>query len=617
MAYGFGGKILRVDLTHERIEIEKLDDAFYRRYIGGMGFVAYHLLREVKPGTDPLGPDNRLYFFTGVLTGIPVPGTGRNSIGAKSPLTGGFGESEVGGFFGVELKRTGYDGIIIEGKASHPVYLVVHDDTCEIRGAEPMWGKSTKESREMILEELGDDKVKLAQIGVAGENQVRIASIICDLRYAAGRGGMGAVMGSKNLKAVAVRGTKKPAIARPDKVMELARWMADNSKALVPSYHDIGTGSGVIGMSQSGGLPTRNFRSGSFEGVESLSPYTMRGNILKKMDGCFACPVKCKRVVEVESPYRVDPAYGGAEYETIASFGSNCGISDLRAIAKAHELCNAHSLDTISTGVAVSFAMECYENGILTKEDTGGLDLRFGNAEAMLALVDMIARREGLGAILAEGTARAAQRIGKGSERFAIHSKGQEIPMHEPRWKRGLGIGYAVSPTGGEHCSNVHDPMYEKDTPDMESVRVLGIIDTIPIDDLGPRKVRLFTYLLLYRYLQNSLVVCQFVPWRPDQISDLVSATTGWNTSVWELLKVGERSANMARLFNLREGFTAQDDRLPERFFEPEEAGGLGGLDRGRFEDALELHYAMMGWDMNGVPTRGKLYELGLEWALD
>lgn len=617
MGRSFKGKLLRINLGAELIEVENLPENAYRQYLGGRALASRYLLSEVPAATDPLGPDNPLMVFTGVLTGVPVPGTGRNSVGARSPLTGGFGESEVGGYFGVELKRAGYDGIIIEGKASHPVYLLIRDSEVQLRSAEALWGKTTGEARRRIFEAIGSDSAKMLLIGPAGESQVRISNIIADLKHAAGRGGLGAVMGSKNLKAIVVEGSGGVEVYDPSRVIDLARWMGRNFRTLAAAFHDIGTGSAIDAMSRFGGLPTHNFKGGSFTGADDLVPYRMRGNILKRMGGCFACPIRCKKVVEADEPYRVDPAYGGPEYETIAAFGSNCDISDIRAVAKAHELCNAYSLDTISTGVAVSFAMECFEKGLLTAKEAGGLEVRFGDPEATLRLIELIAKREGIGALLSEGVARAAQFIGKGAEEIAIHVKGQEVPMHEPRWKRALGVGYAVSPTGAEHMANLHDTLFAQPTPDFEAATTLGILEPVPVEDLGPAKVRLLTYWLLWRYAQDSLVMCMFVPWRPDQVAELVSAATGWNTSVWELLKAGERAANLSRLFNLREGIDASTDRLPARFYAQEDPGDLPGLDPDQVDEAVRLHYMMMGWTSDGVPTRSKLHELDLGWTVE
>ncbi|MBS7653713.1 aldehyde ferredoxin oxidoreductase family protein [Candidatus Bathyarchaeota archaeon] len=619
MPFGYNGRVLRVNLSDERITIEKPDEKFYRMYLGGEGFVAYYLLREVKPGIDPLGPENKLIFAAGPLTGAPIPGCGRNSIGAKSPLTGGFGESEVGGSWGAELKRAGLDAVIIEGKSSEPVYLWIHDGEAEIKDAEHLWGKETGETQSIIREELGDKLVRIASIGPGGENLVRFACVIVDLRDAAGRTGMGAVMGSKNLKAVAVRGRGRVEVHNPERLRDLTRWLNQNMDKLAYNFHNYGTGAGMDAGVASGNLPVRNFRDGLFAGYENLDARTIKRTISIGMEGCYACSVRCKKIVKIGEPWNVDPSYGGPEYEALAALGSNCGVDDLQAVTKANELCNRYSLDAISTGVAIAFAMECYENNILTRKDADGLDLWFGNAEAMVKVVEKIAYRKGVGKILAEGVRRASEIIGGGSEKFAMHVKGLEIPMHEPRLKRALGLGYAVSPTGADHAHNMHDTGLVSAGPMLSSLSSLGILEPIPLEDLSPGKIRAFIYYVNWRVLDNSLLICVFLPWDFNQKTDIVEAVTGWNTSMWDLMKTGERITTMARIFNLREGFTKVDDWLPERFFSPKRDGVLSktSLDAENLRNAIELYYEMMGWDKRGVPTRAKLEELGIGWTYE
>ena len=457
MSYGYNGRILRVDLSSGKLATEEPPENFYRQYFGGEGFVAYFLLREIPKGADPLGPENKLIFAAGPLTGAPVGGCGRHSVGGKSPLTGGFGEAEAGGYWGAELKMAGLDAIIVEGRAQKPVYLFVHDGQAEIRDARHLWGLKVLECQKAIREELGDASVKVAQIGPGGENLVRFACVVNDLDAFAGRSGLGAVMGSKNLKAIACRGHQRPSLTDPEAVGVLARWIRDNGPLNGKAIRDMGTAQIINLLNRSGGLPTRNFQEGCFEGYEKINGQAMRDTILVKRRGCFACPIQCKREVKVGEPYHVDPGYGGPEYETIAALGSNCGIDDLKAIAKAHELTAAYGIDSISCGAAIGFAMECLERGLLTDKDTRGLDLRFGNSAAMLQMIEQIARRQGLGEVLAEGVARAARKIGTASEELAPHIKGQELPMHEPRWKQGMGIGFMISPTGADHCHNIHD----------------------------------------------------------------------------------------------------------------------------------------------------------------
>ncbi len=622
MPHGYNGRILRLDLSSGDKIVEEPGEIFYRRHLGGWSLIAHYLLRELEPGIDPLGEENTLIFACGPITGAPIAGSGRNAVGGKSPLTGLFGEADVGGYWGAELKRAGYDALIVEGRAKKPVYIWIHDDQVEIRDASHLWGLLTAPAQEAIQGELGDPLIRVTQIGPAGERLVRFACVVNDLHHFAGRTGMGAVMGSKNLKAIAVRGREPLPIADPEGLRALSRWLLENYMDLAGELHDDGTADGVEYLNKKGGLPTRNFQAGSFEAAEAIAGSTMTDTILVGRKGCFSCAIRCKRRVAAEEPYKVDPTYGGPEYETVAALGSNCGIGDLVAIAKGNELCNAYGLDTISTGSAIAFAMECYENGLLTGNDTDGLELTFGNAPAMIGLVERIARREGLGDLLAQGVKRAAEKIGSGAQEYALHVKGQEIPMHEPRWKQGLGVGYALSPTGADHCHNLHDSIYTKEKRALREIRALGILEPLPVDDLGPAKVRLLLYVTNWRVLINSLGLCIFLPYDFHRVRDIVNTVTGWNTSLWELLKVGERGHVLARAFNAREGLNVEEDRLPRRFFEPLGAGTLSlegvAIDKERFKEALNTYYRMAGWDpATGIPTRERLEELDIGWVAE
>ncbi|UCC19120.1 MAG: aldehyde ferredoxin oxidoreductase family protein [Promethearchaeota archaeon] len=616
MVNGYSGNILRVDLTNQETSIEHPDDVFYRRYIGGEGFVVYYLLKELKAGIDPLSPENKLIFATGPLTGYAIPGTGRNSVGAKSPLTGGFGEAEVGGHWGAELKHAGFDAIIIEGKAKNPVYLWIQDGEAEIKDANHLWGKVTGEVEALIKKELEDKFIRVAQIGPGGERLVRYACVINDLRNAAGRSGMGAVMGSKNLKAIAVRGHKKLEVHNKDKLREKIKEFNELAYKSVSGYFKHGTGGGIMEQfAKSGNLPTRNFRDGDFSGAEALDPSIMKEEINLTMEACYACSIQCKKVVNIGEPWKVDPKYGGPEYESIAAFGSNCGIDDIKAVCKANELCNKYSLDTISTGVSIGFAMECYENGILSEKDTNGIKLNFGNGEAMVQMTEMIAKREGLGDILAEGVRRAAEKIKNGAPQFAMHVKGQEIPMHEPRLKPGLGIGYAISPTGAEHMANIHDNSFANERA-IPLHSAIGILEPIDMNDLSAKKVRILAYYSNWRNLYNALLICYFLPWDYVDVPEIVRSVTGWYTTTWEMMKVGERIITMARIFNIREGFSKKDDCVPQRFFQPHRSGALAetALKSEEFENAVQIYYEMMGWNNKGIPTKIKLEELDIGW---
>ncbi len=611
---GYNGKILRVNLGDRQIKVEEPAEEFYKLYLGGRGFIIFTLLQEVPARIDPLGPENKLVFALGPLTGHPFPGSGRHSVGAKSPLTGAFGESEAGGYWGAELRRAGYDAIILEGRAADPVYLWVKDGKAEIRSARSLWGLEVAETSKALLSELGDDHVRVAAIGPAGERMVRYAAIAHDITHVAGRTGMGAVMGSKNLKAIAVRGTAAPEIADRDKLRELARWMGQNFKART-NFWQYGTGALMDYYEASGNLPVRNFRDGKFPQVENIMSQSMyKKGYVVKMESCFGCPVRCKKVVRIEKPWRVDAIYGGPEYETLAAFGSNCGIDQVEAIMKAHELCGRYGLDTISTGVTISFAMECLEKGILTLQDTGGLALTFGNAEAMLEMVERIALRQGIGDLLAEGTKKAAQKMGKGAEELAMQVKGEEIPMHEPRYKQGMGLHYSVHATGADHCTGIHDDVVNKKLAEWERI---GYAESVPVYELSGRKARMLYQVGLWRHLPNYLGLCLFVPWENEHIVKAVEAVTGWPMSTWKLMKTAERGITLARIFNLREGFSRGDDVLPKRFVaSPPDSNLKGiGVDPEKLAAAQKIYYQMLGWDEEGVPTYGRLVELNIEWA--
>lgn len=619
MPYGYTGRIIRVDLTKGEISTEEPDEFFYRRYFGGGAMASYYLLKEMEPGVDPLGPGNVIVFATSAIVGCPVVGVSRFTIAARSPLTGAYGEADAGGFWGPELKFAGYDAIIVKGLSPEPVFLWIHDGEAELRSAASYWGQMTKEVEYGIRAELGDPLIRVVQTGVAGENLVRYASVVNNLKHFNGRTGMGAVMGAKKLKAIAVRGHQKLQYKDPERVKHISR-MASRFHNV---FSELGTAGNVQALNAAGILPTRNFRSGEFEEAANISGETMRDTILVKREGCYACSIRCKRVVKADGRYQVDPSYGGPEYETVASMGSLLGIGDIEAVAKGNELCNRYVLDTISTGTTIAFAMECFENGLLTPQDTGGLDLRFGNADAALCMIEMIGRREGLGNLLAEGVMRAAQKLGNGAERYAMHVKGQELPMHEPRGKTGLGLAYALSNTGAHHSEMPHDPLFQAEGKTLERARAAGILEPVESLELGARKARLFYYGQQIWKVNNSIGACLFATYPlhnldASDLVDLVRAVTGWNVSLLELHKLAERANALGRAFNVREGFTAKDDMLPERLFQPLEGGTLAGrgLDKEEFSKTLKLYYQMAGWDPGtGIPTQAKLDELDISWV--
>lgn len=621
MVGGFWGRILRVDLGAGRISSESYPGEWYRTYFGGWGLVAYVLLREVQGVTDPLSPENKFVFAPGLMTGIRMGGTGRNAIGAKSPLTNGFGESDVGGFWGAELKRAGWDGIVIEGRSREPVYLWIDDDLVELRDARHLWGTTTDEAQRQIRQDLGDENVRISQIGIAGERLARHACLLNDLNHAAGRCGLGAVLGSKLLRGVAVRGSKDVPTLSGTVSAQVAEWTraALRDDPRVSTLHTFGQAGDMIPQDEVGGLPTRNFRDGHFEGVNSISGERMAQEFRVAGGTCYMCGIACKSIVHVQGPYDVDPIYGGPEYESIAALGSCCGIDSLEAICKANELCNAYGLDTIGVGATIAWAMEAHERGILKKELADGLDLCFGNSEVLVTLVDRIAKREGIGDWLAEGAYRCARELGKGSMEFVVHSHRQEAPMHDPRLKHALGIGYAVSPTGADHMHNIHDSLYASDGG-IDDLRGVGIHQPLAENDLSPAKMRMAKHVIPWNVFWNCIGLCQTFRFPRASLRDLVNSVTGWQTTVLELEEVGERALDMAREFNRRCGWSTSDEDLPHRFYEPLGNGPQRGMtiQRREFRQALRCFSDMMGWDAEtGAPLDWKLHALGLDWVVE
>ncbi len=625
MKYGYAGRILHVHLSKGEIDVEEPSDSFYRKYVGGSALGLYYLLKHTPPHADPLGPENTLVFALSGMTGAPISGQSRMTAVAKSPLTNAVGDSQCGGFFPAELKWAGYDALVFYGRAAEPVYLWVKDGQAQLRSAEGLWGKPTGEVERLLREELGDRKIKTLQCGPAGERGIRFAAVMADANRAAGRTGMGAVMGSKNLKAIAVRGTRKPKLADKGALVALAKQGAKQYPTSgIYSTGELGTADVVEYQDKAGGLPTRNWSSGTFEGHMALDGSTMSETILRKRDTCYGCVVRCKRVVEVdEDGYKVDPVYGGPEYETVAALGTYCGIDDLLAVSYANQLCNMYGMDTISCGATIAWAMDCFEEGILTAADTDGLDLRFGNPGAMVEMVERIARREGIGDLLAEGSARAAKAFGERAEERVVAVKNQEYPAHMPHVKRSLGLIYAVNPFGADHESSEHDPTYQGYP---EQMAELGLTDPQPSDVLNEEKVR-FTLVTQYLHsFHDSMNVCNFVfgpSWQlydTGQLLEAVRAVIGWDLSVEEMLKIGERRLNMQRAFNAREGLGREADTLPEKLETPLQGGKTDGisLSSEALERAKDVYYDMAGWDVySGIPTREKLESLGLGWVAE
>jgi aldehyde:ferredoxin oxidoreductase len=611
---GYSGKLLRVNLGNGDIRIEKPEEAYYKRYLGGRGIIMHTLLTETPAKADPLGAENKLIFALGPLTGHNVIGTGRCSVGAKSPLTGACGESEAGGMWGVELRRAGYDAIIVEDQSEKPVFLWIHDDTVEIRDAAPIWGSEIREAMEWFQDDIGEKKYRTALIGPSGEKGVRLANIIADCRNAFGRCGLGAVMGSKKLKAVVVKGSRRPAAADTAKILALNRIMKERYKN--SRMRQYGTGSAMDAYEAVGNLPIRNYAGGKFPQAEKISAVAVMRQFGTGMEGCFNCPIKCKKKICVDdAPWHIDSMYGGPEYETLVSFGSNLLIDDLKAICKAHEICNRYGIDTISTGATVAFAMECFENGLLTTADADGLQLKFGNVEAMLQLVEKIARREGIGELLANGSKKAAEIIGKNAIQYAMQVKGLELPYHSPRLNQGLSIHYSVHASGADHVTG---PIDHGLAGMMDNWDRIHLAENLPPTEMSPRKARMIYELGLYKEMPNYLGICSFVPWNISELRDAVEAVTGWPATTWKLMKAVERGITLMRIFNLREGFTRDDDRLPERFHHVPQQGPLKNvrIDPQAHREAVEIYYQLLGWDRNGVPTKACLTGLDLEWAV-
>ncbi len=622
MPYGYHGKILHVNLTTGSLTVEEPDEVFYRTYMGGSAMGLYYLLKNSPPGTEPLAPENTLALMDSVLTGLPIAGQSRMCATARSPLTGMVGDSQCGGFWPAELKFSGFDGIVIWGRAEQPVYLWVHDGQAELRDAAHLWGRVTHDVQRALEDELGDRRIQVLGIGPAGENGVRFAAMMNMSNRANGRTGMGAVMGSKNLKAIAVRGRQRPEVFDGEALKALAKWGAENTEDVMGGMTRLGT-TGLIRTQQGrGGLPGYNYDSGVFDDFEGLSGQTMCDTILKGNDTCYACTVRCKRVVEnEEGPYKLDPAYGGPEYESLSMLGSYCGISDLKAVAYANQLCNMYGMDTMSCGATIAWAMDCYAHGIITKADTGGLALNYGDGEVLTRLVEMIARREGFGDVLAEGSARAARRFGPAAEDLLITVKGSEMPAHMPQVKRSLALIYAVNPFGADHMSSEHDGSY---TEYNARIAELGLFDPQPARVLNAEKVRYAFYTQCTYSMLDTLDLCQFV-WGPDwqlfslsQLVEFVRAVTGWPVTVFELQKLGERRLNMLRAFNAREGFGRDQDTIPKKLTKPLKGGSSDGLfvTVEEVERAKDIYYGMAGWDVaTGMPVRAKLEELGIGWV--
>ena len=631
MLYGYTGKILHVDLTTGELRVETPPESFYRKYIGGSLMGTYYVLTETQPGVEALSPENVLTLMISGPTGAPISGNSRMCANARSPLTGGIGDAQCGGFFPAEMKFAGFDGIVLTGRADKPLYLWLHDGQAELRDAAHLWGQTTTAVDEALKTELGDDKIEVAQCGPAGEKLSKLACIINMGNRANGRTGLGAVMGSKNLKAVVVRGSsKRLPLADSKKLNALARDGASTvpNDADMIGMRDLGTAGVVATQQLTGTLPTYNYNAGQFEGFDGLTGETMRETILQENDTCYACSVRCKRVVEAEwQENQVQPASGGPEYETIGTFGSYCGVADIKAVAYANQVCNEYGLDTIGAGASIAWAMECYENGLLSEAEVG-FPLCFGDAAAMTRMIDLIAQREGFGAVLADGSRHAADVSGKGHT-YLITAKGAEAPAHMPQAKRSLALIYAVNPFGADHMSSEHDPAIEVGAAEkaMNRLKDFGFEQTLPKRSLGEEKVAYaLKTQMIYSFL-DSACLCQFVwgpAWQlfgPREVVSMMQAVTGWEDfDLNEILQIGERRIALMRYFNAREGFTRQQDQLPEKFYRPlTGTGPTAGvaLDPAEVETAIDTYFALLGWDaQTGAPSSEQMTKLGLTEVL-
>jgi len=621
---GYTGKYLRVDLTRGKIWEVPLEEWRAELYLGGNGFGARILWDEVPAGTDPLSPENRIIFATGPLTGTIWPMGGRLEVIGKSPLTGIYGDANSGGHFSPEMKYAGYDMIVIQGKSEKPVYLWVEDGKAELRDASHLWGKTTWETETTIHKDHGDDKIKVASIGPAGENMVQFACVITGGRAAA-RTGQGAIMGSKKLKCIAIRGTKDVRVASDefyDYAYKIHLQILRNE--YTPGEARYGTPGLVTLMSEIGRFPTKNFQRGDFEYANEISAEVIEKDFLVRRTGCFACTIGCGRIVEVrEGPYK-GTLTEAIEYETINALGARVLNRDMASILKGDFLCDSYGLDTISTGGVIAFAIECFENGIITRGDTGGLELKWGDPEVVLQLIEKITRREGIGDVLAEGVRRAAQKFGKGADYYAIHVKGMETSAQDPRAQQSYILAHITSTRGADHLKGfpcIDESGYVDAAVDRYGKQYLPeIVDGVSTK-YKPMVVKDGEEL---GATADSAIVCKFGTQFPPcyywpELAKGIGLATGMKLNVDELKKIGERIYNLQRCFNVREGISRKDDTQPKRILVESGSGRAKGYSAGPLQDPmLDEYYELRGWDREtGWPTREKLWELDLKDVAD
>ena len=624
---GYAGSILRINLTSKKMMPQKLSKSFAQTYLGGRGFSSRILYDEIEADTDPLGPENLLIFACGPLNATLWPQSGRHTVAAKSPITGMWGESHSGGSWGAKLRFAGYDAIVVEGRSASPVYVWINEGRAEIRSANGIWGTDSCTANNMIKEELGDPNIETVTIGQAGENLVRFASIINFARRTgvSARSGMGAVMGSKNLKAIAVQGTKKIVLFDSERFTELAKDAIRRltSHPFTQSLKKYGTTILVESMNEIGRFPTRNHQTGVFSEAEKIGGERINREFKVGNTACYNCPIGCKQLIEVKSgPH--SPAKGEApEYDTLCSLGSRVGLSDFNILRYCNDLCNKYGMDTNSTGGVIGFAMECYQRGLITAKDADSLELKWGNPEAITILIQKIAERKGFGNILADGVKIASAKIGRGSEKFAMHVKGLEISAQDGRAQKSMGLAHATAARGADHlyAYPVLDEIgFEDALRERFGEKYLPEIG----DRLSPRyKGFMVKECEDICAIADSLVVCKFgVGWPPvfyfKDLAEAVSAATGFNINERALRLTGERIVNLNRAFNLRMGLTPKDDSLPERFLkEPAPEGPCKGHVV-ELDEMLDEYYHYRKWDRRtGIPTDAKLKELGLKDVIE
>lgn len=613
---GYAGTVLRVDLTSGAVRREPLEEGLALAYVGGRGFTSRLQYDLIPPDVEPLGPENVVIVAPGPLTGTPAPSSSRFTLGGRSPLTGILGDANGGGFWAAVLKRAGYDLILLHGRSPRPVYLSIDDDRVELRDGSHIWGKDTRQTQRLIREELGKN-ASVAAIGQAGERLVRFAGFVADGEHLAARTGLGAVLGSKRLKAIAVRGSRQVPLYDPAAFTELVGQLIEllrsdsRSGAELPQY---GTTALLDHHTAIGGVNTRNFQSGLFEGKESVDGDALNRRYLVRPTACYRCPCRCDRFSRVDEGEFAGTEVGGPEYSTLVAFGPACGNDNLASILKANELCNLYGLDALETGNMIAFSMELFQRGILSRAETDGIDLTWGNYRSILEMIERIALRRGFGNLLAEGIRRAALEIGRNSERYAVHVKGMTPPPLDPRAVKVYNFRYAVSPRGADHLRISAPGAYGLDSlPRAEAAaRLLRWENIVTIPDL--MGVCKFPYSYYAETVELTLrKMLEVVP-------ALYSAATGLRVSGDDLLRAAERVNNVERAHNARLGLTSAEDTLPPRFTEdPMPEGPAKGRVYDILDDMKQAWYAAHGWDtQTGRPTRGKLEELGLaDIALD